>query len=57
MAAVDNEVINFDVLDLAQDRDLIYVFATKQLPGSTLRRLEMIQIAYDALRKEWKFPA
>ena len=30
VAAIDSELINYDVLDLAQSKDLFYVFGTQQ---------------------------
>ena len=31
VAIIDNDVVNYDVLDMAQTKDLFYVFATQQV--------------------------
>ena len=46
VAVIDNDVINYDVLDLAQTKDLFYVFATQHVSVNE-RQLSVIQIAYD----------
>ena len=41
VATIDNDIINYAVLDLAQTKNLFYVFATQQLTAST-KQLAMI---------------
>jgi len=43
VGAIDNDVVNYAVLDLAQTKDLFYVFATQQLSTAlSERQLTMI---------------
>ena len=56
VAAIDNDVQNYQVLDLASKKDLFYVFATRKV-SSRLVWLEMIQIYYNVKKKKWQQPA
>lgn len=56
VSSIDNDVVNFQVLDLAQEKDLFYVYATQQV-SLTERQLVMIQIAYDPSKRTWGTPA
>ena len=56
VATIDNDIINYDVLDLAQTKNLFYVFATQQLTA-TKRQLAMIQIPYSDIEGKWLSPA
>lgn len=56
VAAVDSEVINYQVLDLSIEKNLFYVFVTRRVgPKDTF--LEMIQVQYDSKAKKWQLPA
>ena len=53
MAAIESEVLNYAVLDLASKKDLFYVFAARKVSPS-ITWLEMIQIFYDVKKKKWQ---
>ena len=56
VATIDNDIINYAVLDLAQTKNLFYVFATQQLTAST-KQLAMIQIPYSETESKWLSPS
>ena len=56
IAAIDSQVINYQVLDLSLSKDLFYVFAARKVDSKTIV-LEMIQIYYDTEAKKWQLPA
>ena len=56
VAAIESEVLNYAVLDLASKKDLFYVFAARKVSPS-ITWLEMIQIFYDVKKKKWQQPA
>lgn len=52
VGAVEGNIINYEVLDLAQERDVFYVYATQQVTA-TLRELVVLQIPFDAEQESW----
>lgn len=56
VAAIDTQVRSFRVLDLAQEKDLLYVYASK-VASNGQNQLEMIQIHYSEDEMRWMQPA
>ena len=52
MAAIDNDVINYAVLDLVGINDLFYVFAVRK-PDQGPMILEMVQMHFDSKNDGW----
>jgi len=53
VAAIESDVLNYEVLDLANKKDLFYVFAAREVSNDVVW-LEMIQIFYDVKKKKWQ---
>ena len=57
-AAINTWVENFEVLDLANSKDLFYIYAVKKDSKEAAQaKIEMIQIKYNVEDKSWKQPA
>lgn len=57
VAAIDSEVINYQVLDLVQEKDMFYIYAVQQDQLTGIRSLQMLQIFYDVNIKDWNTPS
>jgi len=57
VAAIDSEVINYEVLDLVTEMDIFYVLAVTEDELTGVRKLQIIQIVYDSFDKGWANPS